>query len=245
MGDQFNYKFGAGVLFVTPSNTNQSIQIGECQGVTLSSKRDLKQLYGQNAFAVDAALGKADVTGKIDFARITPEALNLHYSSTLTSGSSKQGNRETFTIPKTGGYTVTVANAAKFDHVLGVNILQANSTVKQMILVSGTPEQGQYSVASGIFTFNAADKGIIVEIHYISTNTTGTTIATLNPLLGEITEYKLDLYQNYKAGSLLATIPRVIIPSLSLDFKLDDFTIPAVDFTVIATPATGPIIFYM
>lgn len=66
------------------------------------------------------------------------------------------------TIPATPGpYTVTVAHSAAFSS--DVKVMDG---VTQMTKVASAPAAGQYSVAAGVYTFNAADQGKAITITY-------------------------------------------------------------------------------
>jgi Conserved hypothetical protein 2217 (DUF2460) len=69
---------------------------------------------------------------------------------------------ENGTIPATPGpYTITVAQAAAFVEDLGVT-----KGGVPMTPVASAPAAGQYSVAAGVYTFNAADEDDAVVISY-------------------------------------------------------------------------------
>ena len=63
-------------------------------------------------------------------------------------------------------YTVTVAKAAAWNGDGGV-ILTASGAA--LTPVTGTPGPEQYAVAAGVYTFNAAQKGLAVSIAYSTT----------------------------------------------------------------------------
>ena len=67
------------------------------------------------------------------------------------------------TVPASPGpYTITVANAATFSVDVGV----AYASGAPLVAVASAPAHGQYSVAAGVYTFNAADAGASVTITY-------------------------------------------------------------------------------
>lgn len=73
-----------------------------------------------------------------------------------TSGESKS-------VPASGPYTVTVNNSASF--VTDVKVTNSTGTIIYE-RVTGTPGTYQYSVAAGVYTFNAAQAGQAVKIYY-------------------------------------------------------------------------------
>jgi len=66
-----------------------------------------------------------------------------------------------------GPYTITVANAATW--ALDVSVTRDDGTV--FTAVTGTPAAGQYKVAAGVYTFNAANAGETFAIAYDYTAT--------------------------------------------------------------------------
>lgn len=64
-------------------------------------------------------------------------------------------------IPGSGPYTITVTHSAAFVEDLGVT-----KGGTPMVKVASAPAAGQYSVAAGVYTFNAADHGAAVVISY-------------------------------------------------------------------------------
>lgn len=78
-------------------------------------------------------------------------------------------------IPHTSPYTITLPDAAEF--VSNVSVVQSlwvggedNYQDTLLTAVGGSPAQGEYSVAAGVYTFNAADAGKAVYITYTKRN---------------------------------------------------------------------------
>lgn len=90
--------------------------------------------------------GFAEKIGQVDLA----QTISI-YGSLAQAGS----------IPNTGPYTITTANAAAFVADLGVK-----KAGVPMVPVASAPAPGQYSVSAGVYTFNAADHGAAVSISY-------------------------------------------------------------------------------
>jgi subtilisin family serine protease len=67
-------------------------------------------------------------------------------------------------IPSAAPYTVTVANVAAWLSNNWVAYLTEWTTLK---LVSANPGEGEFTVAAGVYTFNAADAGKAILINYI------------------------------------------------------------------------------
>jgi hypothetical protein len=86
---------------------------------------------------------------------------------------------ESHSVPGTGPYTVTVTHAAAFIADEGVTIGGTPLTK-----VAGTPSTGQYAVAAGVYTFNAAQAGAAATISYRYTiNPADYTVTMPNKLL--------------------------------------------------------------
>lgn len=68
------------------------------------------------------------------------------------------------TIPAVGPYTITVTHAAAFYKDVGVTKGGVGMTK-----VTGAPAPGEYAIAAGVYTFNAADFGDAVVITYAYT----------------------------------------------------------------------------
>lgn len=75
-----------------------------------------------------------------------------------------------------GPYTVTVAKAAAWNGDAWV-ILAANGA--GLLRVAGVPAAGQYAVAAGVYTFNAAQAGQALSITY-------TTLSPQDPMLARL-----------------------------------------------------------
>jgi hypothetical protein len=63
--------------------------------------------------------------------------------------------QEPHTVPASAPYTVTVADAGTFSCAQSVSYASGTA----LTLVAASPAQGQYSVADGVYTFNAGDEG--------------------------------------------------------------------------------------
>jgi hypothetical protein len=66
-------------------------------------------------------------------------------------------------VPNSGSYAITV-NQPNGPWAVDQGVTYANGT--SLLAVGSAPAQGQYSVAAGVYTFNAADAGAPVLISY-------------------------------------------------------------------------------
>jgi hypothetical protein len=69
---------------------------------------------------------------------------------------------EAHTIPTSGPYTVSTTNASAFEFNLDV----VDGSGNLFTCVASSPGAKQYSIAAGVYTFNAADAGTAITIRY-------------------------------------------------------------------------------
>src|ERR1700749_80806 len=113
--------FGAGFLFGIPSVANPTpVMFGAVQDTTVDFSFDLKQLYGQNQFALEQARGRGKIDIKSSVGRFDPNLFNqIYFGQTTTTGEVLNSISEAGTIPTTP-YQITAANGATFKTDLGV-----------------------------------------------------------------------------------------------------------------------------
>lgn len=241
------YGFGAGALWGTPLTdasgnaiSNPSpVLFGVMQDVSVDISADVKELYGQNQFAVAVARGKMKITGKAKFGRINGLMLNsLFFGQTITSGNLADVYDTTGAAIPTTPYqiTPTVPNSGAWSQDLGVLDQNGNP----MTRVASAPATGQYSVAAGIYTFAAADTGLTVFISYQYTSATPATAkkSTVNNVqMGNAPSFRCDLMSPYSGEQTTLTLFKCISTKLTLATKLDDFLVPEMDFSAFANAA--------
>lgn len=223
------YNFGTGLLEFTPAGVNPTpLQCGVLQEVSVDIDQTTKDLYGQYKFPVDTALADGKISGKAKFGIIYGALVNqVLNGSTLTSGSTAAGINEVGTIPGSP-FAVTVANSATFVENLGV--VDATTGLR-MTRVASAPATGQYSVASGVYTFAAADTGHVVWISYSYTTAAGVTVAYSNQLMGQATSFTCTLFNSYGGKQMGIKLFSCVFPKFSYAMKNTDYTMPALDFT--------------
>lgn len=74
---------------------------------------------------------------------------------------------ESHTIPAGAPYTVTVTQSATFRYSGGLESVTYNISGLPLTEVGSSPGQGEYTAASGVYTFNSLDAGLGVKITYI------------------------------------------------------------------------------
>ena len=232
--------FGPGIIIGTRTDTATplAINVGYAQELTVDFSATGKELYGQNQFPLAYARGTIKATGKFKSATISGIALNaLFFGQTLTPASGIAWNiQEAHTIATA---TATVTNSATFDADLGVTYASSGLPFQR---VASAPAVGQYSVSAGVYTFNATDNAQSALFTYTNTVTTATLQSTIiaNKLIGTTPTWQLDYYTNYNqpgAAPFAIRLFQCVSNKLSLNFKLEDFVMPEIDFGFFANNA--------
>lgn len=229
------YGFGAGALWGTPLTdafgnplANPSpILFGVLQNVSVDISGDIKELNGQNQFAVAVGRGKGKIGLKASFAQINGAIINsLFFGQTMTSGILSDVYDTTGApIPSTPfAITPTVPSSGTWTADLGVR--DANGL--PMTRVAATPATGQYMVAAGVYTFAAADTGktVFISYQYTATSTVAKTSTVLNVPMGYAPKFRCDLFNGYSGKALSLTLFACVASKLTLATKLDDFMMP-------------------
>jgi len=218
---------GAGVTTPTP------VAFGVLQDVTLDISLTEKALYGMYNFPLEIAGAEGKLTGKAKFARISGLLFNLLFGETLAVGETRTIVNESDSVPSGTPYTVTVAQSAAWVFDLGV-IYQGTGGMLQRV---ATPSAaGQYSVASGVYTFYSGDAGQAVWISYTYSIATGPgqSVTLHNYPMGVRPKFQAVLRGYYAPNYLYLTLNRCISSKLALGTKLNDWTIPEMDFSAMA-----------
>jgi hypothetical protein len=236
MGQQF--VFGTGQIFTTPVGGGAPLRLGTLQDVSVDFSSDIKQLYGQYQLPVSVARGKTKVEGKASTGELNLDTYNaLYFNEEVVTGEKVQAINEQKTVPASSPYTVTATNGANFFMDLGVYNATTGLPLKQ---VASGPTTGQYSVnpATGVYTFAAADAGIKVLLNYLwDSDTTGSTLAITNLLMGSAPKYQLVLSETYEDMVFTMMLYSCTSAKLSMPFKQDDFMISGIDFQAQANAA--------
>ena len=230
------YAFGSGTLIGkrTDLTGTPPCLLGTLDTVSLDFDRKIEMLLGQYNMAVAAGGGEFKITGKAKYARLQATQINnLFLGQTLTANSMvEMTTGETGTVASA---SVTVANSATFVEDYGVFYA---STGAQFSPVASSPAQGQYSVSSGIYTFNSADNGAAVLIYYSYTIASGNKISLANQLMGPLPMFEISLKETFNyfgtSKDLLVKLNACVSPKLSLPFSNQKFTVAEFDFQAIA-----------
>jgi hypothetical protein len=232
------FQFGSGVLLGARSDIADAtpVNFGLVQEVQLDLSYSTKELYGQNQFAIAVARGTAKMTGKAKMAQVSGLAFNnLFFGMTISGSYTASSFGEAATVPANTPYTVTAAHAASF--VADYGVVYAASGLP-LTLVANSPEIGQYSVSAGVYTFNAGDAGKAVLISYIYTAASGgQKIPLINQPIGTTPTFSAQLYTGFQGKMVAVSLYNCVSSKLSYATKLEDFTIPELDFSVFANAA--------
>lgn len=229
------YQFGEGSLFSVNSD-GTSIEFGTLQDCSFSFSFDKKELYGRKQLPVKVARGKGKAEGKASYANITAASLNQILGGTVTTGQLKVAEPVLTTIPATTPFTVaiTVAGSGTLGKILAVYDVSDPTTKKPMLLVASAPTTGQYSFATGTLTFATADAGKKIQYVYDYTLTTGKTITLTNNNMGTAPTFQIEMYSVLDGKNITLLLNACTTNKLDLNFKQEDYLIPAFDFSAFA-----------
>ncbi|MFA6015895.1 MAG: hypothetical protein WC742_12595 [Gallionellaceae bacterium] len=229
--------FGTGKLIAIPTNLADGTAITVPQPVILSTLQDIsvdmsvetKTLYGSKRFPIAAGQGK----GKIEIKAKHAEIDGGVYGSLFLGKASAAGIKAAVidfaaTIPATPGpYTLTIAPPSSGTFVADLGVFNATTGV-QMTRVASAPATGEYSlvVATGIYTFAAADQGKAITVSYEYTASAGGKVWTItNEQMGYSPSFAMLLQNGYDGKTLVCKFNKCISSQFQLPLKSDDFSI--------------------
>ena len=232
------FSFGSGVLLGTRTDIANAtpVNFGLVQEVQLDLQFTAKELYGQYQFPVAIARGQGKASGKAKMAQVSGLAFNnLFFGGTLSSGQLATSYAEAGTVPASTPYTVSVVNAGAWQDDYGAVYA---ATGLPLTKVASSPAAGQYSVAAGVYTFNSSDAGKAALISYTYTvSGSGQEMTLANPLLGATPTFQAQLYTSFQGKPCNVKLFNCVSSKLSFATKLEDFTIPELDFSIFANAA--------
>jgi hypothetical protein len=236
------YAFGTGTLIAKRTDVVNTppFLFGVLQDVSLDFDQKLESLVGQNKVAVALGDGELKITGKAKFARLQMTAFNnLLFGQTAATATGLQmtATGESGTIPTTP-FQVTVTNSARTPlEDFGV-FFQATGI--QLTPVASGPTTGQYAfnAATGVYTFAAADTGLLVWLYYTYTPTSINDIVYANPLMGTSPIFEIffkSTTSNFGvAKDVTIKLNACKSAKLNLGFANQKFVIPEFDFQAMA-----------
>jgi hypothetical protein len=240
------YGFGAGIVWAAattdaygnPLTSPTPTRLGVLQDVSIDVHFDTKMLYGSNQFPVAIGRGKGKVSGKAKFAQLNGLSINsLFFGQTLTSKQlSYVNDTNGVLVPAAAPYAITptVPNSGAWARDMGVIDANGNPLVK----VVSSPTAGQYSVANGVYTFAAADAGLIrfINFQFTATSSSSQLLNVKNLPMGYAPSFGLDLFNPYQGNALSIQLPNCFGTKMAFATKLDDFLVPEFDFEAAADP---------
>lgn len=238
------FLFGSGLLWGTPLQDAAGAAIanptpllfGTLQDTELDFKFELKQLHGQNQFAVAVGRGKGSVSGKAKIADIRAGFLETIVFGVAGTAGLTSAVYDTVGTVVAATVTVTPPSAGAFAADLGVI---SASTGKAFKRVASAPAVGEYAVnvATGAYTFNATDVGqtVYLNYRYTAASTSGAKRIQLNNLpMGYAPTFRADFYGPYLGKSTVLTLNNCVSEGFKLGAKNDDFSVPEVGFQAFA-----------
>lgn len=245
------YHFGTGTLWGAATQdafgaaiANPSpVKFGTLQDVGFDMERDLKELYGQNAFPVAIGGGKMKLSVKAKSMQLAGRIWgDLFLGQGMTAGTQTAAVEDLTgaAIPTTPfQLTPAVPNAGAWSKDLGV--LDNNGVPLQR--VAAAPATGQYSVAAGVYTFASADVGKTVYISFAYTYALASAkILTFNNIaMGTVPVFGLDLACKFQGKTAYLRLVNCVSKKLGFDPKQDDFAAMDMDISAFADPVTNQV----
>lgn len=234
--------FGSGALWgertdITGSGIGPR-QFGVLQDIQIDFDWTDKELYGQFQFPVAIARGQGKITGRARFAQVLGLLYSdLFFGATAATGQFAIAEYEAAVVPATTPFAVTVANAASYNDDLGVAYAGTGQSFNRV----GTPSAaGQYAVdlATGVYSFAAADANAALLISYAyNITTSGSKLTLSNQISGTTPIFKATFYTSYGGKGTALRLNACTASKLTLPTKIDDWTIEELDFMAFADAA--------
>lgn len=229
MASKDNLYFHSAEVYIKRTAANPTPRrIAIIQDVSIEIKRDIKELFGENKYAEDAASGNESISGKYKSGELDPGWMMEEFmTSARTTGSIILVKREVGTV---ASGTVTVDGAANFREDYGVVDPLTDRPLRR---VSGSPAEGEYSVneTTGVYTFNAAANGDDFLFTYLTDSTAGETYTVNNTLAGDSVFCSLLLYKTSRTGKPFGLrLANATFESASFGFKLNEHAMPEGSF---------------
>lgn len=227
--------FGSGKLIAVPTHladgtaiaTPTPVILGTMQDVSLDLSTEIKTLYGSKRYPIAVGQGKGKTEIKAKYAEIDGAIMgSLFFGKASTAGIKAAMFDFAATIPATP-FAITIAPPSSGTFVADLGVLDATTGV-QLTRVASAPAAGQYSlvVATGIYTFAAADTGKAIKISYEYSAAAGGQIYTMtNETMGYTPSFTLLLQNGYDGKTMVCKLNRCVSGKLSVPLKSDDFAI--------------------
>jgi hypothetical protein len=226
--------FGSGSLHAVNATTNSTPQeFAALQEVSVDFAFSVKELYGKYQMPLAVARGNGKIECKAKMANLNAKLFNeLFFADTIATGKTLVAENEAGSIPGSSTYTVTVTNSAHFVEDLGVRYA---ATGIQLTKVTSPSQAGEYSVASGVYTFSDADKSLGVTIDYSYTSSSsGKSITINNQVSGTTPVFSATLSGTFDSKTVTLKFNKCTSSKLTFGTKQEDFNNTELDFAVMA-----------
>lgn len=231
------YQFGVGHLFLTNTAIANATprKIGVLQEISLEYKSETKHLRGESRFPVDSAAANASLSGKFKFGQIQGRVFADLLGATPSTALKLAAVNEAGAVPASSAYTVTVAGSVQFYEDLGVMLAE---TGQQLERVVSSPAAGQYSVSSGVYTFNSSQASAAVLLSYTTTAASpaapNTLVSLTNTVMGSAPSFSMNLAASHRGKTQWAKLCAITISGLTVPLKMDDYMVPEGSFECFA-----------
>jgi hypothetical protein len=248
--------FGSGQLFAlpgvfsggVPGTAPSPVWFATLQDVDITIDATIKELRGNTQFPEDTAIADKKITWKAGYGRFSIDAFNsVYFGDTISTGSYSGGTGAGGGVPAVqeattlNATTYVVTNHTNFSEDMGV-IYGSNLQGFQR-LSSGTPTAGQYTVnvATGTYTFAAADNNKAILVSYRYGIATGRTLVIQNHVQGWGPAFEMLLAQPYQ--ELTAGVPNYLdlyackAAKLNLPLKRVDYAMSDIEGQAFANSA--------
>lgn len=132
--------------------------------------------------------------------------------------------------------TVTVNDDGQF--LLDLGVRYGATGIPLLLIPSGTPAMGQYTQTGGVYTFSTPDAAQTMNISYLRTVAgQGVTQHITNQLMGYQPVVSITFRTTFLGQEAIIFLYAGVIGKLNLASKLDDFTVPEIDFECFANAA--------
>lgn len=242
------FLFGSGIQWATPLTDANSAAIanptplifGVLQDTELDFKYELKQLHGQNQFAVAVGRGKGSISGKSKMADIRAGFLEtIVFGVSGSAGLTSMVYDTVGTAVPSTPFQVTVTPPSSGTYSADLGVIDS-TTGRELKRVASAPAAGQYTVtAGGQYTFNTGDQGKVMYINYryTATSTVARRMSITNLPMGYAPTFRADFYGPYQGKSCVLTLNSCVAEGIKIGAKNDDFSIPELGFQAFADSA--------
>jgi hypothetical protein len=242
--------FGPGFLSALPSagwsaaaalDVLTPITFAVVESVNLEFAVKLKELYGQSVYPISAGASTGKLTGKIKISSISAAIMaELMWGSPASASGVTVVQYAPNLIPASTPWTVTPTTpAATIDLGVFYQTVPTGSFQKQFARVPSAPAAGQYSYATGVYTFATADASTNILISYEGAGASNSVWTIPNPMSGQPPMFQLNFGGFWAGMPYLFTFPMCFSDKLSFITKVNDYVGTELDMEVFSGTETG------